>query len=123
MVTGFLTTQSDQKTAKVNARLPGEPKSGSRRRGQQPVHRIAKMPKLHLRVVLGARWKHKQQDHAAVKENAKKSSAPMESLFSVRFDQSMTTIHDTNQTPLVDPLPEVRLSSGSIRPLERTGHQ
>jgi hypothetical protein len=76
MVTGFLHHTVRPKTAKVNARPPGEQESGSRRRHQYPVHRIAKVPKLHLRVVVGSRWKRKQQDPADVKENAEKKLRP-----------------------------------------------
>src|ERR1700688_4088450 len=76
MVTGFLHHPVRPKTAQVNARPPGEQKSGSRQRDQYPVHRIAKVPKLRLRVVVVALWKPKQQDQADVKENAEKKLGP-----------------------------------------------
>jgi hypothetical protein len=42
MVTGFLHHTVRPETAKVNARPPGEQKSGSRQPGQYSVQRIAK---------------------------------------------------------------------------------
>src|SRR5260370_9583177 len=76
MVTGFLRHPVRPKTAQVNARPPGEQKTGGRQRGQYPVQRIAKEPELRLRVVAVARWKRKQQDRACVKENAEKKLGP-----------------------------------------------
>jgi hypothetical protein len=76
MVTGFLHHTVRPKTAKVKARPPGEEKSGSRRRDQYPVHQIAKVPKLRLPVVVGSRWKRKQQDQADVKENSEEKLGP-----------------------------------------------
>ena len=76
MVTGFLGHPVRPKTAKMNPRPPGERRTGGRQRDQYPADRIAKVPKLRLRVVVVARWKRKQQDRAGVKKNAKKKLGP-----------------------------------------------
>ena len=100
MVTGLLRHPPVRpKTAQVNARPPGEQKSGDRQRDQYPVQRIDKVLKLHLRVVVAARWKRKQQDRADTMRTRKKSSAPMPALFSVRLDQSAATVQDTHHAP------------------------
>jgi hypothetical protein len=60
------------KTARVNARAPGEQERGGRQCDQCPAHYIAKLPKPRLRVVVVARWKRKEKNHAGVKKKAEK---------------------------------------------------
>ena len=59
MVTGPLHHAVRPETAKVNARPPGEQKSGRRERGHSPVQRMAEVPELRFRVILVSAWKGK----------------------------------------------------------------
>ena len=77
IVTGFLHHPVRPKPAQVNARPPGEQKSGGRQRDQYPVQRIAKVPKLYLRVVVEARRKRKQQDRRRRKRERGKKARPL----------------------------------------------